>query len=130
MSSPSNRYDRNNEKYRKLSSRGIAAGERFHYTSPQGKAIRRDQKFDHAMRGKREHREKMEKLHQILISRGGGKNPKNPPKRPKAKIRRKSDTPPVKRNHKFVKSKKLRDAAPTSITPASVYVSFLFLFQF
>ena len=129
MSSTQIRYDQNNEKYKNSSSRGVVGGDRFHYTSPQGKAIRKDQNFDHVMKAKREHRQQMEPIHQLSLQRGGGKAPKKPPKRPIAKIRRKTGTPPIKRKQNFCKSKTLRNAPPTTITPKSVYVSFLFLLK-
>ena len=124
MSSSSNRYDANNPEFAGLSNVGVAAGDEWHYTSPQGKAIRKKQKIDHVHRARREHRKQMEPIHQLLLKRGGGKKAANPPKRPKARIRRKSTTPPVDRKHNFCQSKKLRNAAPTSIKPSAVCFSF------
>ena len=74
MSSSTNRYGPNNEEFQASSNVGIADGDQLHPASPQGKAIRKKQKVDHVQEDKREHRNKMELIHQLLMQRGGGKN--------------------------------------------------------
>ena len=86
----SNRYSPNSSEFKNLSSRGPPGAPHYHYASPQGKAIRKKQNFDHAMKDERLREEQKQKLESLLNKRG---KPEEKPTKPKNRQKQKPKLP-------------------------------------
>ena len=120
MATP-NRYSRDNPRYNGLSEVGVAGAESAFYTSPKGKKITRQQRFDHAMKDRRIHQERMNELAAVLTARGdkSTKSPKPARRPPPPPPPKQSGSAKVIRKHNFCQPQHLRNQPPTKVKPAN-----------
>ena len=122
----SSRYDPQSPQFRNLSSRGPPGAPNYHYASPQGKAIRKQQNFDHAMKDRRIQQEQKQKINSIISKRGDpATKPTQPTKcRNRPKIPSKPQPPKAKPKYlsesKFGGSRAFKKIAPTKAIPSKV----------